>query len=129
MSESSCESLQIFSQSSFKSHYNTVILNVSSQLTERAEVSGKTHQQLERTPKSHGKSAFQHSSFLFVFSSLFACPAHYVRFIRLWDREFLWLVNLQNTIDSQIVEINLKSEDSILPQLKQVSSCSLKILP
>lgn len=129
MGESSSESLQISSQSSFKSNYNTVILNVSSQLTERAEVSGKTHQQLERTPKSHGKSAFQHSSFLFVFSSLFASPGHYVRFIRLRDGEFLWLVNLQNTINSQIVAVNLKGKDSILAQLEQASSPSLKILP
>lgn len=64
---------------------------------------------------SCGKSAFQHSSFycflLPLWLHVFGCPAQYARFIRLQDREFLWLLNLQNTIDAQSsTDIDSKSE-------------------
>lgn len=64
---------------------------------------------------SRGKSAFQHSSFYCFLAALwlhlFACPAQYARFLRLRDGQFLWLVNLQTTIDAQSsTDIGNKSE-------------------
>lgn len=137
INESSSESLQIFSQSSFKSHYNIVILNVSSQWTEMSEVSGKTHHDLNGLQMSHGKSAFRCSFFFFfiAFSSItsslyFTFPALNVRFIKLQDVEFLWLLNLQyvtnahpNTdTDSKFEKIEShSSEEGVLCPLKVFS--------